>query len=241
MKQLMIFIAFIFLNFQAIAQGGPVGQEGLCYCNWFWGPNSQTGEIGRLSSIKVNSPGTGFIVNGAETNASSWGGPWYGMSRGTFDLGYLNQGSSVLLQGFYGIGFRSDKGTMTINQNGAVTIGLTDSEILENSQTPVVPYKLYVKGGIRTDKVQVDLINNWPDYVFDSNYELMPLHILKQFINDHKHLPGIPSAEEMSQEGMDLAKMNTILLEKIEELTLHVLKLNEEIEDLKLERKINRN
>lgn len=241
MKNLILIVIVIFLNLQVSAQGGPVGQEGQCYCNWFWGPNSQTGEIGRLSSIKVNSPGTGFLVNGGEGNASSWGGPWYGMSRGTIDLGYLNQAGSVLLQGFYGIGFRTDHGTMTINQNGAVTIGLSDSEISENTQTPVVPYKLYVKGGIRTDKVQVDLINNWPDYVFDSKYEMMPLNTLRQFINDHKHLPGIPSAEEISKEGIDLAKMNSILLEKIEELTLHVIKLNEEIEDLKLEREIHKN
>lgn len=233
MKHLMICIAFIFLNMQVNAQGGPVGQEGVCYCNWFWGPNSQSGEIGRLSSIKVNSPGTGFLVNGGEGNASNWGGPWYGMSRGTFDLGYLNQSGVVLLQGFYGIGFRTDHGKMTINQNGAVTIGLSDQEITENAQTPVVPYNLYVKGGIRTDKVQVDLINNWPDYVFDANYNLMSLNDLQKYIQNNKHLPGVPSADKLNQDGLDLAQMNTVLLEKIEELTLHILKLNEEFEKLK--------
>lgn len=61
----------------------------------------------------------------------------------------------------------------------------------------------------------------------------MSLNDLQKYIQNNKHLPGVPSADKLNQDGLDLAQMNTVLLEKIEELTLHILKLNEEFEKLK--------
>ncbi|MFZ1528531.1 MAG: hypothetical protein WAT19_07270 [Ferruginibacter sp.] len=96
-------------------------------------------------------------------------------------------------------------------------------------------YKLYVDQGILTEKVKVAVAGTaqWADYVFAKEYKLMPLTYVEQYIKEHKHLPNVPSAEEMVKEGNDLHKTDAKLLEKIEELTLYVIHLNKEIELLK--------
>ena len=88
-------------------------------------------------------------------------------------------------------------------------------------------YRLYVQNGIRTERIRVDIAaeNGWADYVFDEDYVLMPIDELEAFIKKNKHLPGVPSAAEVVKEGIDLAEMNKILLEKIEELTLRIIEL----------------
>jgi hypothetical protein len=75
--------------------------------------------------------------------------------------------------------------------------------------------------------------SEWSDYVFEPDYKLMPLNELKEFIERNKHLPGMPSANEVASKGIDVAEMNALLLKKIEELTLYVLELKKEIEKFK--------
>jgi hypothetical protein len=72
----------------------------------------------------------------------------------------------------------------------------------------------------------------WSDFVFEQNYDLLSLNDVESFIRQNKHLPGVPSAKEVQQNGINLAKMNSILLQKIEELTLYLLDLNKKIEQL---------
>ncbi len=97
-------------------------------------------------------------------------------------------------------------------------------------------YKLAVNGAIITEEVRVDLRNDWPDYVFADNYQLMSLPDVEKAINENGHLPGIPSADEIAENGLHLGDMQKRMMEKIEELTLHVIALNKEIEQLKADR-----
>jgi hypothetical protein len=110
----------------------------------------------------------------------------------------------------------------SVSNAGTVHIGPQLNWTIPNGD-----FKLWVEGGIRTERVRVDIAseNNWADYVFDEDYVLMPIEELEAFIKEHKHLPGVPSAEEVVKNGIDLAEMNKILLEKIEELTLRVIEL----------------
>lgn len=78
-------------------------------------------------------------------------------------------------------------------------------------------------------------LNNIPDYVFADDYQLMPLSDLRTFVATEKHLPNIPSAVEYAEEGVDLGEMNRLLLEKVEELTLYVLELEERLNNLEEE------
>ncbi|WP_448105175.1 hypothetical protein [Pedobacter panaciterrae] len=82
--------------------------------------------------------------------------------------------------------------------------------------------KLSINGKIRAQEIKVETAN-WPDYVFAKDYELPSLKVTEQYIKEKGHLPGIPSAEEVKTNGVDLGEMNARLLKKIEELTLHLI------------------
>jgi len=103
-----------------------------------------------------------------------------------------------------------------------------------NTTTIPTGYAMAIDGKIMAEEVRVQLSENWPDYVFEPTYDLMPLNELKQYIKENKHLPEIPSATEVEKDGgVDVGEMNRLLLKKVEELTLHVIQLQEEIETLK--------
>lgn len=115
-----------------------------------------------------------------------------------------------------------------INVLGKLSIG--------NVSTPG-NYSLYVEKGILAEKVRVALksSSDWADYVFKKDYKLMPLTELEAYIQTNQHLPNIPAAEQVKKEGIDLAEMNIKLLEKIEELTLHIIEQQKQIDALKKE------
>ena len=77
-----------------------------------------------------------------------------------------------------------------------------------------------VNGKIRATEIKVEN-SNWPDYVFLPNYKR--IYATENFIKQNNHLPGIPSAAEVKANGIDLGDMNAKLLQKIEELTLHLI------------------
>jgi len=107
---------------------------------------------------------------------------------------------------------------------GTVCIGTT---------SPAAGFKLSVYGKIIAEEIRVKLAVNWPDFVFAEDYHLMPVEELKNHIALNNHLPGIPSAAEMeAQGGADLGEMQQKLLQKIEELTLYIIKQQEEINAL---------
>lgn len=116
------------------------------------------------------------------------------------------------------------------NQNGNVTFPNSTGNVGIGTNTP--DSKLAVNGTVHAKEVKVDL-TGWPDYVFSKEYPLQPLNEVKQFINQNGHLPEIPSAEEVETAGLHLGQMNALLLKKIEELTLHIIRQQEEIEQLK--------
>ncbi|MGN7787286.1 hypothetical protein ACTJIJ_22320 [Niabella sp. 22666] len=91
-------------------------------------------------------------------------------------------------------------------------------------------YKLAVSGKIITEELKVKSpATTWPDYVFEFNYKKMPLPELEQFITKNKHLPEIPSAQQVEKEGIELGTNQAALLKKIEELTLYIIDQNKEL------------
>lgn len=101
--------------------------------------------------------------------------------------------------------------------------------------TDVIPigFDLAVDGKVIAEEVKVQLSENWPDYVFYDSYELTELNELTKYINREKHLPDIPSAEEIEKEGFELGSMDAKLLKKIEELTLYIIQQNIELVKVK--------
>ncbi len=110
---------------------------------------------------------------------------------------------------------------MTLLSSGNVGIGITNPQ-----------QKLSVGGTIEATEILVQNVTNAPDFVFEEDYDLRSLKDTEAFIKENKHLPEVPSAAEMAQDGLELKKMNLLLLQKIEELTLHVIDLNERIVEL---------
>ncbi|MBD1394842.1 autotransporter outer membrane beta-barrel domain-containing protein [Mucilaginibacter glaciei] len=108
---------------------------------------------------------------------------------------------------------------LTIKNNGNVGIG-----------TPNTDAKLTVNGNIHTTEVRVDLNVPAPDYVFEEKYKLNTLKDVEAFISKMHHLPEVPSAKEMSQNGINLGEMNTLLLKKIEELTLYLIEKDKQLD-----------
>jgi uncharacterized protein YaiE (UPF0345 family) len=107
---------------------------------------------------------------------------------------------------------------MTLLQNGNVGIGTT------NPGT----FKLAVNGSIRAKEIRVN--TGWADYVFEDGYVLKPLSEIEKYIKANKHLPDIPAAAELQKDGVDISAMQTKMMAKIEELTLHLIEANKKIE-----------
>lgn len=118
---------------------------------------------------------------------------------------------------------------------------LNDGKVKIGDVTTPGEYKLYVEEGILTEKIKVALHddpNNWADYVFNADYKLMPLHQLKKYVEKHNHLPNIPSTQELIDNGgVELMEMTKLQMEKIEELTLYMIQMNEKLEELETENK----
>jgi hypothetical protein len=112
---------------------------------------------------------------------------------------------------------------MTITTAGNVGIGTINPT-----------YKLAVLGTIRATEVRVE--TGWSDFVFDDNYKLRSLDEVEKYIQQNKHLPDIPSASEIQQDGLAVGESQTKMMQKIEELTLYVIDLQKEIDQLKTEK-----
>ena len=107
-------------------------------------------------------------------------------------------------------------------KNNKVPFKITDTGVVE------IHDKLWV-----ADEVVVQATNPWPDFVFKDNYKLMPLEHLKIYINKNGHLPDMPTSEDVKKEGIKLAQNQALMLQKIEELTLYLINLKEENDELK--------
>ena len=99
--------------------------------------------------------------------------------------------------------------------------------------------KLDVRGTIRADEILVNSVSG-ADFVFDKDYNLRPLSEVKTYIQENQHLPEIPSAEEMQENGVSLDKMVIQLLQKVEELTIYTIQLEEKINELEKQSEIGR-
>ncbi|GHN02422.1 hypothetical protein WSM22_39110 [Cytophagales bacterium WSM2-2] len=96
--------------------------------------------------------------------------------------------------------------------------------------TSTPKYELSVNGSIiaKSAVFVENLPGEWPDYVFSKDYSLMPLQEVEKFIEVNRHLPGVPSQEEIKKEGLNLGEMEMIMMKKIEELTLHMIQIEKE-------------
>lgn len=140
----------------------------------------------------------------------------------------FNAGNGPL--SFLGGSYCFGNNVLTISPAGKIGINTVNS-------TP--DFVLAVDGGIISTKVHIKEVKQWPDHVFSPDYRLLELDELRRFLEDNKHLPGVPSEKEIMESGYDLNDMQYIMLEKIEEMTRYILQLQEEINLLKTKQPSN--
>jgi hypothetical protein len=139
-------------------------------------------------------------------------------------------GQAFWLTGAYGLlkigsngGVEPSSGAININLSGQVGIGTTNT----------AGYLLAVNGSAIFTKAVVKLNSNWPDYVFKKEYLLPSLKKVEEYITLNNRLPGMPSADSVQTNGVDLGSTQAKLLEKIEELTLYTIDLQKQVDQLK--------
>nr|WP_299384846.1 fibronectin type III domain-containing protein [Allomuricauda sp.] len=119
----------------------------------------------------------------------------------------------------------SGGGTVWTESSG--DISYTAGNVGIGTSTIPTDYMLAVNGKIIGEELKVQIQSAWPDYVFDEDYDLPSLVEIQDFIRKNGHLPNIPSAKEVENEGIEVGEMNKMLLEKIEELTLYIIQLEQ--------------
>jgi hypothetical protein len=174
------------------------------------GNASVTGATG-TGSLSVN---TNAVVNGSTTTNT------------------LNVTNNATVSGHVGIGKAPGSFDLDVagpsNFDGRVKIGAT-------SFPTAASYELAVGGGVIAEEVLVQLEGAWADYVFADTYELQPLSEVENFIALEKHLPGVISAKEVAENGLNLGAMQKAQMEKIEELYLHMIAMDKAMSALKAE------
>ncbi len=162
---------------------------------------------------------------------------WYTNPNNSYRAGFLYQlrvydsvngegGNLLTINGAGNIGVGYDPPAISspdkLYVNGNVGIGTVDTK----------GYMLAVAGNMIAESVKVKLQGAWPDFVFAKSYTLPTLQETENHIKRKGHLPGIPSAEEVKEKGIDLGDMNGKLLQKIEELTLYIIDLEKRVKSI---------
>ncbi|NML22991.1 hypothetical protein HHL16_19090 [Pseudoflavitalea sp. G-6-1-2] len=230
MKRILLSVSVVISGFTAMSQWTTLGNG-----------NVHTTNLNTNVGINTNTPGYALDVNGWMHGNSTLLMDTKVAGDITVHLkGPVGRGPNLVLQGG-GTGqvaywLTGDNTALKIGGNGWNEPAIGAINVLVNGNVGVgtaTPgsFKLAVEGMIGAREVKVTVANPWPDYVFSKEYKLMSLAKLEEFINRNKHLPNLPSAQEVEeQKGIELGDVTSKLLEKIEELTLHVIELNKKME-----------
>ena len=237
-------------NSIALFQNSSAANSYVTVANSIGGMNMGVGALTPHPYLWSNT-GTFFVGNDGNPTLSV-----YGMNNGTVGIGTVTPAAKLDLNFFNPAGEIPQSGLLlqtnsfytpnnannsyymkTLDKgNGSVAFIIKGNGQVGIGTENIGSCKLAVDGRIGARGIKVTVDPNFPDYVFEPSYKLRPLANLEQFINQNKHLPGIPSAEEVKKEGgIELGDMNVKLLEKIEELTLYVIELKKENEQMKKE------
>jgi flagellar basal body rod protein FlgG len=136
--------------------------------------------------------------------------------------------------GNIGIGLSDPDQKLTVNGNIKLNNGkLFINANVNNIDADVLShFSAFIVGGVLSEDFALAPQSEWADHVFNNDYELQNLHEVENYIKANNHLPNIPTASEVKENGYSLHDMNVKLLQKVEELTLYSIEQNKKIEQL---------
>lgn len=146
---------------------------------------------------------------------------------------FENPAGSFELNAYGNVGVGASHQNHRFNVEG--TSRFTGAVTMQSSLTVGSGMRCDAQGNMKVKRLRVTL-TDWPDYVFGEGYRLRPLAEVEEYVKEHSHLPDVPSAEEVEQDGADLGEMNRLLLQKVEELTLYIIDLQKQVNELKSNR-----
>jgi hypothetical protein len=134
----------------------------------------------------------------------------------------------------YGLYYRDDGDRFVMKSSAgdpspSLVVDLDSNWVTIDADLPKPGYALSVNGKIVCEDMLIQDSTLWGDYVFEENYALKPLEELETQIKAHKHLPGIPTATEIAQDGIVIGDMQKRMMVKIEELTLYVIEQHKKL------------
>lgn len=154
----------------------------------------------------------------------------YGNSNETDGARIMIGNSSAANGGFIKMFAVGTNGSIEFSNQNIVLMSLrANNDIVIGN--PENKANMLVNGDITANLMRVNT-QTWWDCVFEKDYKLQPLSEIEAYINQHKHLPEIPSEAEVKADGIDVAQMNALLLKKVEELTLYVIELEKRVEEI---------
>lgn len=191
------------------------------------------GGRGNAYNVIGSQRGMLFLSGGAVSSPSGAEG-----SIGFYTTPGAGTGESLrLLVGRDGnIGINTSNPSEKLDVSG--NIKATGYMLIGTTSLPAEDAKLAVDGNIYSKKVKVTQ-SGWADYVFNDRYRLRPLSEVEQYIQQHHHLPEVPSAAEVEKDGIDLGDNQATLLKKIEELTLYIIEQNKRLSALEKKLQVN--
>ncbi len=167
---------------------------------------------------------TGAYTIGTDIGVSAWGDNTFS-TRIQPTYGLRTRATTVANARAYGLYVRESEAP-TDDLEYAISAPFNKSYIHRlaiGSDLFATGYALSVDGDVIAEQFTTMPSTSWPDYVFADKYELMSLTEVENYVQRYRHLPGMPSESTIAEEGQHLNLIQTILVEKVEELTLHLI------------------
>jgi len=186
-------------------------------------PSSGNVGIGTTSPSATLSLGASAINKKLFIYDGGTEGSGFGQGSSEFRIFGCSSGTNHISFGKYLLSNDTFTEQMRIDINGNVSIGTSSTQ----------GYMFAVAGTAIATSFTVKSLANWPDYVFKKDYQLQSLNQLQAFINQNRHLPDMPSEQEVAKDGINLGEMDKLLTKKVEELTLYLIEKDTQLNDEK--------